>query len=458
MAYSFSFARTLLFCGLCLECSTVMIGAVVPNFVTLTSSGPTPSGFVELQPVFDVMLGILAPKYPAVLGKYTLKQLNHSTPGSCNELECGVIALYGDALVALLQKLNWTSIAVINDANIANPGMAKSREVCRGVTESLQMYKQTISLLIVPTDLSLEKPDRSLLVASNFTRIIVSCTLGATQRILLAAAHDLNMTDGDHIFFHFYEIETPGDFQLAWYKNDSLDQKVARAMLSTIIVRSPQIAWERINDTMSLIQKQKVSRFGGLFPRLTLERNEFQVSCAEAVEGAVMVLNDSCTNGSDSCASGKFLAANLLNGSREYNFPSRTVRLTSKGARVITAIIQQLSSTDLKIKDIFQYDSNVRKLIPDAKNQFIWLMSGHPPPDRPLCGLHNDLCPDNRTIMAIVVAFVGGGALAAIAFLIIVWRTKRVPEDWWLMGDVNFIARLTDGRRFSQMEQKYMLL
>ncbi|OQV18338.1 hypothetical protein BV898_07541 [Hypsibius exemplaris] len=461
MAKRFGFRHALLTCCLCWESWTSMVGAVVPNFITLTSAGPTPSGFVELQPVFDVMLGLLAPKYPAVLANYTLKQLRHSTPGSCNEFEWyeqnremnelfrggyllprptivlagedgslqnrdrfpsaisfagGVIELYGNATVALFKRFNWTSVAVINDANTANPGMAKSREICRGAIESLQRENRTINLLLVPTDLSKEDPDRALLVAHNFTRIIVSCTFGATQRTLLAAAHALNMTNGDHVFIHLYVIETPGDSPLAWQKNDSLDGKVARAMLSTIIIRSPQIIWSRMDSTMSLIQKQKNTSFFGLFPNLTTARNEFQVSCAEAIEGAVTALNDSCTTSSEDCGSGKFLADHLLG--RKFNFTSRTVDLTDEGVKVITAIIQQLSAVDLEIKDIFRYDSDVKQLMPDAKNQFSWLMNGKPPPDRPLCGLHQELCPDNRTTVAISVAFVGCGILAAVAFLL----------------------------------------
>jgi hypothetical protein len=82
----------------------------------------------------------------------------------------GNIGLYGGALIAILDKFSWTSIAVINDAFTTDPRMAKSREQCRGAIDALEIRKDTINYVVIRTDMSRETPNRALLEAAKFSR------------------------------------------------------------------------------------------------------------------------------------------------------------------------------------------------------------------------------------------------------------------------------------------------
>ncbi|OQV12927.1 hypothetical protein BV898_12848 [Hypsibius exemplaris] len=405
-----------------------------PNFITLTSSNTTPSGFVELNPAFAVTLDRLAPQYPRILGSYTLTQLNHTTPASCNPEEwyeqyremnalfrdgdliprptivlAGVCSpsipiigdfareldflmitcqsedgkvenrprfptvismaggnnqFYGDAVVAVVERLHWKTAAVINDANSAIPGIAKSRENCRGAIEAFGRKKGSIDVLVVPTDFAQESAHRALKEASNFTRSL----------------HP-HIRHGDTV-----------DSRLTWRMNDSLDQKVARAMLSTIIVGSPQVNWTKI--AASLRQFRIIN-----LPSLA---KNFLACSGEAAEAAVMILNESCMTAGEECTSGKFLPTDV---GKNFSLTSRIVSWYRT-----------------------------------PKNKFFWLMHGErPPPDRPLCGLHGELCLDGniRITVTILVPVLAAIILAVIAFIML--RGTSVPANWWIIAEVNLL-------------------
>ncbi|OWA51661.1 hypothetical protein BV898_16138, partial [Hypsibius exemplaris] len=183
------------------------------------------------------------------------------------------------------------------------------------------------------------------------------------------------------VFIHIYDMETPFDSRLTWRMNDSLDQKVARAMLSTIIVGSPQVNWTKIAAITATVQDYKFAKFGKEFPSLVREKNEFQVSCAEAAEAAVMILNESCMTAGEECTSGKFLTDRMLG--KNFSLTSRFVQVTNTGVKVLQAIVQQLSPDDLEIKDIFVYDSKDRVMVPDSQKQILLAHAWRPPATGP---------------------------------------------------------------------------
>ena len=58
-----------------------------PNFISLCSTNYSSSGYVEIQPTFEVMLELLAVQYPEILTNYTHQSPFIVTPGSCSESE-----------------------------------------------------------------------------------------------------------------------------------------------------------------------------------------------------------------------------------------------------------------------------------------------------------------------------------------------------------------------------------
>ncbi|OQV25625.1 hypothetical protein BV898_00561 [Hypsibius exemplaris] len=491
---------------------------IVPNFISYTSTSSSWSGFIEIQPVFEVILEQLAPKFPLVLQNYTKQNSTYlSTPGSCNEPEIdghfeevdhlfrdnllspsptvvlaavcglnnptiadfaretdvlvvtcqsedgtledrnrfptaisfsgGVINIYGDALVALLDHFNWSSIVILDDFYKTNRGQAKSREQCRGAIEAVTARKHNISLLVIAIDLSVETSQsaaEALWKASNFSRIILSCTLGSVQREFLAAAHDQNMTKGDYVFLHLYEVESPFDYHLVWQRNDTLDERVRIAMQSTIVIRSPPIAWPKIATTISAIQKRKVNLFGGS-GRLQQQPNEFMVSCAEALEGAIIAMNESCASSRKSCRSGKSIADRMIG--KVFDLPTRQVKITHRGVRRIEVLVQQLSPTDFEMKDVFMYNSETQALNRNAVNKVIWILNGKAPLHRPRCGLQGELCHQAAVTEVIVGVLVGSCVATAIFFMVFWWTKNAVPANWWHVHE-NLLQPHADPRDF----------
>ncbi|OQV19533.1 hypothetical protein BV898_06520 [Hypsibius exemplaris] len=90
------------------------------------------------------------------------------------------------------------------------------------------------------------------------------------------------------------------------------------------------------------------------------------------------------------------------------------------------------------LQDAFTYDSEARLLLKDATYEVVWIGGRTaPPPDRPKCGLHGELCLKRGITAETVAGAVFGNALATVILFTVFRWVKRaiVPADWWLLDE-----------------------
>ncbi|OWA51341.1 hypothetical protein BV898_15827 [Hypsibius exemplaris] len=212
--------------------------------------------------------------------------------------------LYGATVLVVMRYYLWKSIAIISDQLSGSAKANRNVEQCRAPLELLYERRSEFEFLNIITDSSKE----------NFTRALITATMFSRGESSSADAYDLEMMKGDYvsslihssfilklkfngsysakhslflsttlpqIFLHLYGIEVPGEPPLSWFRNDSLDVKVQAAFQHLLVVSSPPIDWKEFEEPSRLMHQRREIMFGE--PTTPYERNEFEVTCYEAV-------------------------------------------------------------------------------------------------------------------------------------------------------------------------------
>ncbi|OWA51337.1 hypothetical protein BV898_20322, partial [Hypsibius exemplaris] len=234
--------------------------------------------------------------------------------------------LYGATVLAVMKHYLWNSIAIISDQLSGSARANRNVEQCRAPLEQLYERRSEFEFLNIITDSSKENFTRALVTARKFSR-------GESSS---AEAYDLEMMKGDYIFLHLYGNEVPGDHPLSWFRNDSLDVKVRAAFQHLLVVGSPPIDWKEFEEPSRLMHQRREIMFGD--PITPYERNEFEVTCYEAVVTVAKVLNESYDPRDARSFSGRYMAQKMTN--RTYEFPLRPITFTAGGRRSTLATVQ----------------------------------------------------------------------------------------------------------------------
>ncbi|OWA51342.1 hypothetical protein BV898_15828 [Hypsibius exemplaris] len=467
------------------------------NFLSIHLGNVQSSGYVVMQPLFNYSLEAQARQYPRLFQNYTYeakvrRESPHCGPPgveaslglmadiigekksfpeaaaltvlfvpqldmlavSCTAVDGSVrkkdrfpssISLatadsepYGAALLALMRYYGWRSIAIISDQLGGSTRANRNVEQCRAPLEQLYERRSEFEFHNIITDSYKESFTRALIEATNFSRIILSCTLGEAQRRAMADAFDLKMMTGDYIIIHLFENETPGEPPLSWQRNDDLDVKVRSAFQHLLVLGSPPINWDEFEETSRLMHQRRDSMFG---PTTTPdERNEFEVTCYEAVVTVLKVLNESYDPNDARSFSGRFMARKMAN--RTYDFPLRSITLTDAGTRTIVAVVQHYNVTSDTFQVLFTYNTDDPVLRNSSTSQGRWAQAAIIP-DRPRCGLSNQYCTQSATWLTILIA-----VLAVLVCLLLagvagtLWwylrMQRRSSLRWWCIDNNDF--------------------
>ncbi|OQV26208.1 hypothetical protein BV898_00327 [Hypsibius exemplaris] len=344
---------------------------------------------------------------------------------------------YGRALASVLAFNNWTSIVVMKDLMSRSLQALRSSEICRGPADHLKSLRATVQSKEITVDSSLEDFRRGLTMASNFSRIVLSCTLGGQQRQMLADAHALGMTNGDYVFIHLYNVEVPNDAPMTWYRNDSLDQVVRSVISNLLIIRSPLMPWDIVRNVSTKVWMEREALFGKNLPVPSFQNNEFEISCYEAVQVAALVINE--TRSHPKALSGRFLAQRMLN--RTFQLPERDVTMTARGSQVSRINVLQYDIEEETLHRLYFYDVEASALKLSSGNYWVKFSAIL---DRPKCGLYGQLCltESGATVtFSVSVTFclilILGIAVGTRYFIV---QRQLGADRWWLIVEADFIG------------------
>ncbi|XP_055345532.1 atrial natriuretic peptide receptor 1-like isoform X2 [Paramacrobiotus metropolitanus] len=348
--------------------------------------------------------------------------------------------IYASKLLAVLDMFNWRSIAIVLDkcsAHATTGYSVRVRRECQGVSALLQERKD-IKYIQIDTDSNGADANwatAALLAASNFSRIILACTLGPAQNQLAVTASDLGMTNGQYVFIHLYETDVPQEYPLSCREADgSYNKKLCAAFAHYLMVRSDPVDWSKLVDYTDRVKARWNSWF---YPPTTngILGSEFMAIIFEALEAVAQVLEEVRERNSTEPVRGQQIAGLMFN--RLFNLTSRSVKLTEVGTRVVTTHIQVFSRKTRSFQSIFVSDSGRDTLTRIAGVEFPW--GGQSPPlDRPLCGIHNELClSDNTAFLLSVSLGVGCPVMFLLIILIFLERRRRMAHAYekWLIKD-----------------------
>ncbi|OWA51335.1 hypothetical protein BV898_15822 [Hypsibius exemplaris] len=353
---------------------------------------------------------------------------------------------YGATVLAVMRYYLWKSIAIISDQLSGSSRANRNVEQCRAPLEQLYERRSEFEFHNFITDSSKESFTRALITATKFSRVILSCTLGEPQRRAMADAYDLEMMKGDYIFLHLYEMEVPGEPPLSWFRNDSLDVKVRAAFQHVLVVRSPPIDWKKFEEPSRLMHQRREIMFGD--PITPYERNEFEVTCYEAVVTVAKVLNESYDSRDARSFSGRYMTQKMTN--RTYEFPLRPITLAAGGIRSILATVQYYDAYSDTFKILLTYNSDDKVLqnistIPDRWAQGAVIR------DRPRCGMRNQYCPPSATWLTILITAVVVVACLPVTLAagILYWHRSNQRQGafrfWYIdHGDLERLADIAE--------------
>ncbi|OWA53132.1 hypothetical protein BV898_17565 [Hypsibius exemplaris] len=341
---------------------------------------------------------------------------------------CSFGSYVARSLIALMRKLSWSRLAVINDQLSGVPIGSRSFLNCLGALTELSRKRSEFHVLEISTDSITESFLRALGLARDHSQIILSCTLGSSQRQMLATAHSLNMTHGDYVFIHLYAMETAEDPPLKWQLNDSIDQPVKEALQSVLILRTPPVNWAGHAALGERIQQRKVETFGGSAP--VYQQNELALQAMDIVAVVTKLLNGSCSG-----KEGRFCVEKFRSTVFD-DVPLHSMQIRN-GRFALQAVVQQYEADTDAFQVIFQYDSATNEISESPRHTATWI-GGSVPRDRPLSGRADTF---NRQMMTTILA--GIFSLLALfvgltATLLCVTRRRQLNDwsNWWMLDEI----------------------
>ncbi|XP_055333913.1 atrial natriuretic peptide receptor 1-like [Paramacrobiotus metropolitanus] len=342
-----------------------------------------------------------------------------------------MMTIFGDMFVALLEKFKWKSVAFIEDQLIDSPkNRMRYKETCRYNREALEKNR-TINIQFKQINVNATSViawREALTEASQFTRIIMSCTTGKKQKDFLETAVDLGMVSGDYVLIMAYTYVVADD---PFFEYDPNNTKLASAIDSVLVIRPFVPDFSGINKIMKTVEERRLQTFN--ISGTDLEANEFAVTLYESIESISQIFDTYYAAKRNVKISGLDFA-NYFNNAT-FNLTSEKITYHNK-LRVSELQIKQFNKETLTFDTVYTMNTTHNSTLAPTGKRLKWKL-GQAPPDRPRCGLQNDQCKD-QTIMYIAIG-VAVGAVTLIGLLsvgaVVIIKRQRQRADllsgWW---------------------------
>ncbi|XP_055341962.1 atrial natriuretic peptide receptor 2-like [Paramacrobiotus metropolitanus] len=389
--------------------------------------------------------------------------------------------LFGQSVWYMMKKFNWRYVVIIRDEFKRVPGYVnsgRSQTQCEGVT--MDLSKRTdVQYQLITFDSTAEDFSAydTLRTAASYSRIIVCCTLFKAMRRILAAAAELNMTNGEYVslafseyfygcivekdplgksayqstisfakqeFLYFYEGQIPAEPPLGdWRQNDDLDKAINAVIERVLVIRTPETDWSTFLNRSDEILRYREAVFGAPYDIQHLY-NDFFVSCTNAADLMSTVLDEFRTGNEteqDSPAyhldAGRILKKLL---GQSYRLPFENVSITSSGEKVPVVVIQQFDRVSGKFRNVYAYNYLTKAYdLVDVSRPIKWKL-GVAPLDRPVCDTN---CSGLSSIIPTAVGVAVAGIVlvvgAAAGLLRRQQKLDKRQRTWWMVSETEFM-------------------
>ncbi|OQV22209.1 hypothetical protein BV898_03711 [Hypsibius exemplaris] len=368
----------------------------------------------------------------------------------------------GIALLALMDRFEWRSIALIHDLNLGAildyAGRIAGQTV--GLLAALESRAHDIDSMIIQMDSTKDmKPQiyyRALWKAANHSRIILCDTLHEPLREMMATAFDLRMTDrNEYVFIYVYIFQVPKEKPAEWNDGDDLDLKVKTAFESMLIIRTEAFNWTQLDSLMQRIVRRgndtyinKTSQYDPEY----IKFNEFVLRCYESVELLATLLNETQFSGDY-----RVNPAHFLNKLKNRTIALRYENFTfgPDGTRAANLVLQRFDTASATFTNLAPFTLKTRNPLGNLTSQQLW--PGRPlPSDRPFCGMHGERCqgaPLTSSTIAAATVSIAAAALFGFGIYIRLYHrairgqprklTIQVKESWAIRKLIGCSGNLT---------------
>ncbi|XP_055356823.1 atrial natriuretic peptide receptor 1-like [Paramacrobiotus metropolitanus] len=365
-------------------------------------------------------------------------------------LTAGAPPNFAQALVTLMKTYNWTYVSLIHDNLGGAVEAARAVSTTKATQFIFERSKSIVNCKYFTTDSAVASKAELydvLVQASRHSRLIMISTLVVPMRKFLAAAYDLNMTNGDYVFLYIYTWQVPEEPPLFWQENDELDPKVLKAMERVLLFASPLSDWPRWEDTGNRINQIREKMFKTPIDYENIH-NDFAITCYGAVETISQVLDEILAEDHIPDSATSFTTDNF-NAQRAIQKVSHRVNqltfenvtfMPGTGWRLPAVLVQQFNTTTKSFDDIYWYDAPRGQLVfaPGNHRNLYW-PAGSPPPDRPICGFEGEKCAraPRILIIAVCVASILMVLLISMTIGCLCYQKRKAEKDWtwWAVED-----------------------
>ncbi|XP_055346114.1 receptor-type guanylate cyclase Gyc76C-like [Paramacrobiotus metropolitanus] len=277
-----------------------------------------------------------------------------------------------------------------------------------------------------------------------YSAVMVSCTTSKKQKKFLRIVDELGMSSGDYVFILPYTFVVPDDLPLDCSTNATLpssddycDSRTLNSLRSALVIQPTFPKWEKFAETMKDVLVRRKELYNLTDHDIeTYDTHYTELSRTRKISGRRF--RDYFTNSTFTFASQKVQYANAL--------------------RVSTIQILQFDWDSSDSQVILEINSLRPTNLTRMEYVPVWLR-GNPPPDRPLCGLLNELCADQSATYTAVGSAGGVLILISITVTIVVQCIRRLGRtvndafSWWTIQteEIDF-----SDRRASLMVQRPM--
>ncbi|OQV17761.1 hypothetical protein BV898_08218 [Hypsibius exemplaris] len=349
------------------------------------------------------------------------------------------MAAYYSATLTLIRKFKWKYIAVINDNLSGNDFGPKSRAICAGIIATLFKIAPEVNYLEIQTDSARTGHDwnTTLISASDYSHVIVCCTLTEQLHHMLVTASKLGMAEGQYVFLFVYVQQAPGYNppirSLLAPPGGSMNEAFWKILSNLLIIRSPPADWMRLRQLTGKIERS-MGPLRGQATATESNLNELVVICTEVVDVIAQILDENAkTAGSSIDSGGSRLAQQIYNRSFYSALTDTEVVFGKVGIRKNFPQVRQFDKKLNDFKIVMQFDSETVefKLVDGGIN---WA-TGIAPVDRP-----SFLTEELRRLQQARVLTVAVGAASTILIIGItvlgtwrIWHRTKLRQIWWIV-------------------------
>ncbi|XP_055354236.1 uncharacterized protein LOC129599908 [Paramacrobiotus metropolitanus] len=192
----------------------------------------------------------------------------------------------------------------------------------------------------------------------NHTRVILVFINPPLLREFMITAYELNMTNGDFIFFTLALQPTPGSpYLLSWKANDADDEKARKAFESVIISSDTLFEWDDLEEFINKTAQTSQSVYNITVP-LNYRKNEATALMYDLLSNFAEYLNRSV----DQMAN--MTPAQFAHNLRQqmYSKRSSSTRVARSGMASFLIPLLRLNPRNGKFELAAKYDTEIQKL------------------------------------------------------------------------------------------------